>query len=521
MNRQRFSQYQNGSDMTDSTKTPMEQIEDHSHGVNISEVLRQLQGLAAFVQEVPFEDREMPEYVGRYRVIDRLGQGGQAEVLLSYDSIAQRSVVIKWYLGVNLPLRERFVAEARAMCAVEHPNVIRCLDIGVEEEHPFLVLEPIGGNQLGATRLKGGDLSERLANWMVTICEAVHSLHECGWIHGDLSPANIVINDNDTPVLIDFGLAQRVGSTSNLAAPGTAGFRAPELQWSNRPPTQIESDVFSLGAIMNHLIQTTSQKDQGALQDARHSSTYRWLSKIATKAAAPLPEDRYSNCKQIADALKYALAFQKIKKRAMHGGKRMVIIALLIGLSITVFGWSQQIYTNEQFEAQQIVTWNNFVTNSTGTHPPLPNFHHEFDLNVSCSAIRRKPDGSYRLKNGERFELVITPDRTCYLAVYLLEYSNPSGILTGTRIHPAHQPPQKIAGHRSHKVTLVPTFDDGKQELLYIFACTEPWDRRVGRSGLGSIRFEMKGTSPEIATRGVHAQAALSEHLMNFVVEPR
>ncbi|MEC7602484.1 MAG: hypothetical protein VX668_00580, partial [Planctomycetota bacterium] len=122
--------------MTDSTKTPMEQIEDHSHGVNISEVLRQLQGLAAFVQEVPFEDREMPEYVGRYRVIDRLGQGGQAEVLLSYDSIAQRSVVIKWYLGVNFLLRERFVAEARAMCAVEHPNVIRCLDIGVEEEHP-------------------------------------------------------------------------------------------------------------------------------------------------------------------------------------------------------------------------------------------------------------------------------------------------------------------------------------------------------------------------------------------------
>ncbi|MEC7720215.1 MAG: hypothetical protein VYC98_20545, partial [Planctomycetota bacterium] len=248
---------------------------------------------------------------------------------------------------------------------------------------------------------------------------------------------------------------------------------------------------------------------------------YSWLSKIATKAVAPLPEDRYSNCKQIADALKHALAFQKTKKRAMHGGKRMVIIALLIGLSITLFGWSQQIYTNEQFEAQQIVAWNNFVANSTGTHPTLPNFHHEFDLNILYSATSRKPDGSYRLKNGERFELVITPDQTCYLAIYLLEYSNPRGILTGTRIHPAHQPPQKIAGHRSHRVTLVPTFDDGKQELLYIFACTEPWDRRVGRNGLGSIRFEMKGTSPEIATRGVHAQAALSEHLMNFVVEPR
>ena len=70
-------------------------------------------------------------------------------------------------------------------------------------------------------------------------------------------------------------------------------------------------------------------------------------------------------------------------------------------------------------------------------------------------------------------------------------------------------------------MTLVPTFDDGKQELLYIFACTEPWDQRVGRNGLGSIRFEMKGTSPEIATRGVHAQAAWSEHLINFVVESR
>ena len=56
--------------------------------------------------------------------------------------------------------------------------MIRCLDIGVEQEHPFLVLEPIGGNQLGATRLKGGARQNELAKWMITICEAVHSLHE-------------------------------------------------------------------------------------------------------------------------------------------------------------------------------------------------------------------------------------------------------------------------------------------------------------------------------------------------------
>ena len=507
--------------MTDFTKTPKEQTKDPSPGINVSDVLRQLQGLAAFVQEGPFEDRKMPEYVGRYRVIDRLGQGGQAEVLLSYDAIAQRSVVIKWYLGVSFPNRERFIAEARAICAVEHPNVIRCLDIGVEQEHPFLVLEPVGGNQLGAARLKGGDAPDQLANWMVTICDAVHSLHRCGWIHGDLSPANIVINDEGTPVLIDFGLAQRVGSTSDLAAPGTTEFRAPELQQSNRPPTQIEGDVYSLGAIMNHLIQTTGQENRDALQKARHSEKHRWLSKIANKAAATLPENRYSNCKQIADTLKHALAFQKIKKRAMHGGKRVAIFALLIGLSITVFGWSRQIYKDEQIEAQQIVAWNNFLATSTGTRPPLPSFQHEFNLNVSCSATGRKPDGSYRLKDGERFELVLNPDQTCYMAVYLLEYSDRNGMPTGTRIHPTHQTPQKIVGHRTHKVTLVPTFYDGRQELLYIVARTEPWDGRMRRNGPGSIRFQLKNASSEIAARGVHAQAALSEHLMNFVVEPR
>ena len=79
--------------------TPTEQTEDHSHGVNISEVLRQLQGLAAFVQEGPFEDRELPEYVGRYRVIDRLGQGGRAAgpaQLRFHRSTICRHQVVSW-----------------------------------------------------------------------------------------------------------------------------------------------------------------------------------------------------------------------------------------------------------------------------------------------------------------------------------------------------------------------------------------------------------------------------------------
>ena len=491
----------------------MNQQDDATHSVDAGELVRQLQDLAAFVQGTDEAGEPIPDQIGRYRVIDDVGRGGQARVFLGYDSIAQRSVIIKWYVDVPPSNLDQFILETRAICSVEHPRIIRCWDVDFEQGCPFLVLEPVGGKPLQLVAQQSRCRAEQAAEWMIELCRAVHALHQQGWAHGDLAPQNVVIDENDEPILIDFGLARRVGTDTNLASPGTRDFRAPELEQSESQASPIQSDIFSLGAILDWLLKPSFED-----KNSRVLNTVG-LVNVIQRATESLPSARYTNVAEMAEALEKWLQTHRFQTHAIRVMKRLAILAVISLSLIAVIGWGWRHSSNQQLEYQQRQAWNAFTAHSTTSLHSNPKFRRDFDLGVSCSSSRRDSQGRLILERGEPFDITLDPDQSCYITVFLLGHSDPEAPLHGTQIHPSRGISQWVPAHQKHQVLLAPTFDNRRSELLYIVASTEPWDSPSQDNHPGSLTFGLQNERPAALTRGIQPRATVAEYLLAFVVE--
>ena len=154
-----------------------------------------------------------PPGIGRYRVIERLGQGGFGRVYLAHDDELDRAVAIK----VPNPERisrpedvEAYLAEARILARLDHPHIVPVYDVGrTEDGLCFVVSKFIEGSDLAA-RMRQGRLAFReSAELVATVAEALHYAHTRGLVHRDIKPANILIDASGKPFVADFGLALR------------------------------------------------------------------------------------------------------------------------------------------------------------------------------------------------------------------------------------------------------------------------------------------------------------------------
>ena len=170
--------------------------------------------------------------VGRYVVLRRLGAGGMGVVAKAYDPEIDRHVAIKI---LRQPLtsdsaRQRLLREARAMARVTHPNVVAIHDVGVHEDRLFIAMELVDGVDL-ATWVRD---ETRSVEAILEVCRAVGrgiaAAHECGLVHRDLKPGNVLVPHEGAPKVADFGLAQSVDTEadSGRSVVGTPGFMAPE-----------------------------------------------------------------------------------------------------------------------------------------------------------------------------------------------------------------------------------------------------------------------------------------------------
>ena len=150
-----------------------------------------------------------PETFGRYRILKKLGQGGMGTVYLAQDSELNRLIALKIPLQEAGPDEaERFLRAARAAASLQHPNICPIHEAGVIDDVPFLTMAYIDGHTL-AERLRAGRLSVGEAARLVrAVALALAEAHEGGVLHGDVKPANILINRRGEPMLTDFGLAQ-------------------------------------------------------------------------------------------------------------------------------------------------------------------------------------------------------------------------------------------------------------------------------------------------------------------------
>jgi serine/threonine protein kinase len=207
----------------------------------------------------PVWERAMrPPTIPGYEVGESIGQGGMGVVFRGHHLELNRDVAIKMVRTGPLHRPEqlvRFHKEARSIAGLSHPNVVTLYDFGQADGHPYFVMELVEGGSL-ATRLGG---KPACPSWSAALVEqlarATHHLHERKIIHRDLKPANVLLADDGTPKISDFGLAKWLtsddpGVTETYAVLGTACYMSPEAARGDSKSVGPASDVFSLGGIL-------------------------------------------------------------------------------------------------------------------------------------------------------------------------------------------------------------------------------------------------------------------------------
>ncbi|MDX6285589.1 MAG: eukaryotic-like serine/threonine-protein kinase [Frankiales bacterium] len=196
---------------------------------------------------------------GRYRLRERIGQGGMGVVWLAHDELLDRPVAVKEIVNVDAghDVRERLVREARAAARLDHPGAVRVYDIADEEDDgaggaPWIVMEVLSGQTLqDAIRADGPMPAPRVAAIGAALIDAIDAAHRAGILHRDIKPANVQLCEDGRVVLTDFGIASMTGDASITRTGdiiGSPAYMSPErARGRSLDPA---SDLFSLGATL-------------------------------------------------------------------------------------------------------------------------------------------------------------------------------------------------------------------------------------------------------------------------------
>jgi eukaryotic-like serine/threonine-protein kinase len=207
---------------------------------------------------------------GDYELLEEISRGGMGVVYRARQKSLGRIVALKMVLAGRLATQrevERFRAEAQTAAQLRHPNIIAIHEVGEHEKRPYFTMDFVPGLTLAELVREGTVSAKRAAKYLKVVAEAVHCAHLQGIIHRDLKPSNVIVDARDQPRITDFGLAKRLGSNSATGNPqaekeltltgqilGSPNYLPPEQADGKRGEVGPHSDVYSLGAILYHLL---------------------------------------------------------------------------------------------------------------------------------------------------------------------------------------------------------------------------------------------------------------------------
>jgi serine/threonine-protein kinase len=278
-----------------------------------------------------------------YEVLGVLGSGGMGVVYKARDVRLKRLVALKMILTgphARPEERDRFRREAEVVARLQHANVVQIYEVGEHDGRPYLALEYVGGGSL-SERLRGKPQPpEEAARLVRTLALAVHAAHQSGVVHRDLKPANVLLADDGTPKITDFGLAKRLdeaGQTQTGAVLGTPSYMAPEQALGDVHGVGPHTDVHALGAILYELLtgrapfdgatllETLDQvRSQEPLPPGRlRPDVPRDLETICRKCLEKEPQRRYPSAQALADDLGRYLDGELIHARSFTFADRL------------------------------------------------------------------------------------------------------------------------------------------------------------------------------------------------------
>ncbi|MBI2840092.1 MAG: serine/threonine protein kinase [Acidobacteria bacterium] len=270
------------------------------------------------------------EALGKFQIIEKIGEGGMGRVYKALDPILNRKVAIKviaFAEGVDSSdrtqeLRERFTREARLIGSLQHPNIVTLFDYGETEGIVYMAMEFLDGTDLKKVLKSGVALPlPRKLDILKQVCDGLAYAHAQGVIHRDLKPGNIHLLDSGLVKIVDFGLA-RIGSSDLTKAGvvvGTPYYMSPEQIRGKK--VDHRSDIFSLGCVMyefltgqrpfvadsmSQLLQTILTSDPVPLRRIAPVLPEA-LERVSTRCLAKNAEFRYADASTIAAELEMIL----------------------------------------------------------------------------------------------------------------------------------------------------------------------------------------------------------------------
>src|ERR1044071_5349683 len=289
----------------------------------------------------------LPRAFGDYELLEEVARGGMGIVYKARQVSLGRIVAVKMLLFGPLSSPEfvkRFRAEASAAASLQHPNIVAIHEVGVHEGQQFFALDYVEGPSLAKLISSSGfRISDfkRAARYLKIISETIHYAHERGILHRDLKPSNVLIDASDQPRVTDFGLARRLEGDSELTVTGqvlgSPNYMPPEQAAGRRGKVGRRSDVYSLGAMLYHLLTGRPPFVGEALTDTLEQvlnaeplsprllnpSVPRDLETICLKCLEKEPEKRYATAQALADELGRVLNNEPVHARPVTGAERV------------------------------------------------------------------------------------------------------------------------------------------------------------------------------------------------------
>ncbi len=256
------------------------------------------------------EDLAQTRDLGRYRLLRRLGRGGMGEVWAAWHPSLRREVAVK-VLRIGLQdtdaeTRMRFEREVDAMARLTHPNTVRILDYGVDEDGlPYYAMDLLQGRTLArAVRDEGAPDTREALRWFRDACEALGEAHALGIVHRDVKPENLFLAEvagrGRVIKLMDFGIARRLDDPRKTRAghfAGTPAYVAPELLRGE--PSSPASDVYAVGVALYYTLSggrlpyehKDVQATIAAITTGKHPSLTSWLDGTLPSSVEALVSD--------------------------------------------------------------------------------------------------------------------------------------------------------------------------------------------------------------------------------------
>ena len=279
--------------------------------------------------------------VGRYKLLERIGEGGMAVVYMAeQEEHIRRKVALKIIkLGMDTKqVIARFEAERQALAMMDHPNIAKVLDAGATETgRPYFVMDLVQGVSItdycDKNRLS---IRERL-NLFIDVCSAVQHAHQKGIIHRDIKPSNVMVTGRDgkpVPKIIDFGIAKATNQrltektmfTRYAHMIGTPAYMSPEQAELSELDVDTRTDIYSLGVLLYELLTGATPFSEAELREAG----YLQMQKIICEAEPTKPSTKLSTLGEaLTDVAKWHSSSPEVMRRLIRGDLDWIVMKTL------------------------------------------------------------------------------------------------------------------------------------------------------------------------------------------------